>query len=79
MYRIALNVAISFYHRESVRSRHVVSGEEQLLEAIDEKANQTEEIQLLYQWNWIPDEPAVSEGHRRLQLKRRVRIFGHAG
>jgi RNA polymerase sigma factor (sigma-70 family) len=50
MYRIALNVAISFYRRESVRTRHVVSGEEHLLEAIDETANRSEEIQLLYDW-----------------------------
>jgi len=31
MYRIALNVAISFYRRESTRSRHVISGEERVL------------------------------------------------
>jgi RNA polymerase sigma factor (sigma-70 family) len=51
MYRIALNVAISFYRRESTRTRHVVSGaEEHLLEAADESQSQSEEIQLLYQW-----------------------------
>jgi RNA polymerase sigma-70 factor (ECF subfamily) len=50
MYRIALNVAISFYRRESVRSRHVVSGDERLLEAVDESQNQPEEVQVLYQW-----------------------------
>jgi RNA polymerase sigma factor (sigma-70 family) len=51
MYRIALNVAISFYRREKVRTRHVLSGaDERLLEAIDETSNQPEEVQLLYQW-----------------------------
>src|ERR1700727_1852675 len=50
MYRIALNVAISFYRRESVRARHVVPGSEYLLEAIDESENRSEEIQVLYQW-----------------------------
>src|SRR5580658_4325081 len=39
MYRIALNVAISFYRRESVRTRHVLSGaDERLLEAITRQA-----------------------------------------
>ena len=49
MYRIALNVAISFYRRERVRTRHVVFGDEHLLEAADETASHPE-IQLLYQW-----------------------------
>src|SRR5579863_6866181 len=50
MYRIALNVAISFYRRESVRSRHVVPGSEHLLETIDESGGRSKEVQLLYQW-----------------------------
>jgi RNA polymerase sigma factor (sigma-70 family) len=50
MYRIALNVAISFYRRESVRTRHVVPGSEHLLEAVDQTANRSEEVQVLYQW-----------------------------
>jgi RNA polymerase sigma factor (sigma-70 family) len=50
MYRIALNVAISFYRRESVRMRHVVPGSDHLLEAIDETGNPSDEVQLLYQW-----------------------------
>ncbi len=33
MYRVALNAAISFYRRESVRTRHVVAGGEHLLDA----------------------------------------------
>jgi RNA polymerase sigma factor (sigma-70 family) len=50
MYRIALNVAISFYRRESVRARHVVPGSEHMLEAIDESGDRSEEIEVLYQW-----------------------------
>ena len=44
MYRIALNVAISFYRRESTRTRYVISDEQHLLEAIDETESQPEEI-----------------------------------
>jgi RNA polymerase sigma factor (sigma-70 family) len=50
MYRIALNVAISFYRRESTRTRYVISDEEHLLIAIDEKESQPEDIRLLYQF-----------------------------
>jgi RNA polymerase sigma-70 factor (ECF subfamily) len=50
MYRIALNVAISFYRREGTRTRCVISGEEHLLEATDETKNEPEEIRLLYQF-----------------------------
>ena len=50
MYRIALNVAISFYRRESVRARHVVPAGEGLLEAVDESPRENQEIQMLYQW-----------------------------
>ena len=50
MYRIALNVAISFYRRERVRTRHVVPGSEHLLEAVNETANRSEEVQVLYEW-----------------------------
>jgi RNA polymerase sigma factor (sigma-70 family) len=50
MYRIALNVAISFYRRESTRKRHVISDEERLLEAIDDRDSQPEDIRLLYQF-----------------------------
>src|ERR1700691_4612470 len=45
MYRIALNVAISFYRRESVRSRHVISGDEHLLEVAGETARRSGEGQ----------------------------------
>ena len=50
MYRIALNVAISFYRRESTRTRHVISDEERLLEAIDDTGKKPEDIRLLYQF-----------------------------
>jgi RNA polymerase sigma factor (sigma-70 family) len=50
MYRIALNVAISFYRRESVRTRHVLPGSEHLLEAVDETGDRSEEVEMLYRW-----------------------------
>jgi RNA polymerase sigma factor (sigma-70 family) len=50
MYRIALNVAISFYRRESTRTRYVISDEQHLLQATDETETQPEEIRLLYQF-----------------------------
>src|SRR5579863_3567449 len=50
MYRIALNVAISFYRRESVRNRHVLPGSEHLLEAAEETGTRSGEVELLYQW-----------------------------
>jgi RNA polymerase sigma factor (sigma-70 family) len=50
MYRIALNVAISFYRREKTRTRHVISDEEHLLEAANETESQSEEIRILYQF-----------------------------
>ena len=50
MYRIALNVAISFYRRESVRARHVLPGSEHMLEAMDETGDRSEDVEMLYQW-----------------------------
>lgn len=50
MYRIALNVAISSYRRESTRKRYVISSEEHLLEATDDTKNQPEDIRLLYEF-----------------------------
>ena len=35
MYRISLNVAISFYRKESARNRYILSDDGQLLNAID--------------------------------------------
>lgn len=50
MYRIALNVAISFYRREDTRTRHVSSDEERILQAVDESERQPEEVRLLYEF-----------------------------
>jgi RNA polymerase sigma-70 factor (ECF subfamily) len=50
MYRIAINVAISFYRRESTRTKHVLSDEELLLNARDETAAQSTELQALYEY-----------------------------
>jgi RNA polymerase sigma factor (sigma-70 family) len=33
-----------------VRTRYVVPGSEHLLEAVDQTANRSEEVQVLYQW-----------------------------
>ena len=48
MYRIALNVAISFYRKESTRTRHVISGDQHLLETAGEAGSDPEDIRLLY-------------------------------
>jgi RNA polymerase sigma-70 factor (ECF subfamily) len=50
MYRIALNVAISFYRRESARTRHLISGDVRLLEAADETESRPEEVRRLYEF-----------------------------
>lgn len=50
MYRIALNIAISFCRRESARTRNVLANEEHLLNTMDETESQPEEIVLLYQF-----------------------------
>jgi len=50
MYRISLNVAISFYRRESTRTRRVISGDEKVLDAVDETRSQPEDIRLLYEF-----------------------------
>lgn len=49
MYRIALNVAISFYRRETTRERYVMSSNEHVLEAIDLSGQQPEELRTLYE------------------------------
>jgi RNA polymerase sigma factor (sigma-70 family) len=38
MYRVALNVAISFYRRESRRERHIVAAEDSVLESAAERS-----------------------------------------
>jgi RNA polymerase sigma-70 factor (ECF subfamily) len=50
MYRVALNVAISFYRSESTRTRHVISDEQRLLETADESQSQPEDVRLLYRF-----------------------------
>lgn len=50
MYRIALNVAISFYRRESTRTRHVLSSDEELLKVAVETEDQSEDLLRLYQF-----------------------------
>jgi len=50
MYRIALNVAISFYRSESARKRYVISDEQRLLEMAVEPERQPEEIRVLYEF-----------------------------
>ncbi len=51
MYRIALNVAISFYRRESTRPRRVISDEQCLLEtAAHEAESRPEELRILHQF-----------------------------
>jgi RNA polymerase sigma factor (sigma-70 family) len=50
MYRISLNVAISFYRRENTRARYVRLDDEQLLNAADDTPQQTPEMQMLYQF-----------------------------
>ena len=49
MYRVALNVAISFYRRERTRTRHLISDEETVLIAADESARPPEEVRALYE------------------------------
>jgi len=48
MYRISLNVAISFYRRESSRARYVSSDEQRLLQTVAETESEPEAIRLLY-------------------------------
>lgn len=48
MYRVALNVAISFWRRERTRTRHLVPGDESLLTVADEGRREPDEIRLLY-------------------------------
>ncbi len=50
MYRVALNVAISFYRRESTRERHVISNEQQVLIAAAETESRPEQVRLLYRF-----------------------------
>lgn len=50
MYRIALNVAISFYRSEGARTRHVIADERRFLEWAVETEREPEEVRLLYEF-----------------------------
>ena len=53
MYRIALNVAISFYRSESRRSRDTVPAEESVLEIADPRGSEEVEENLRLLWQQI--------------------------
>jgi len=48
MYRIALNVAISYHRRDSTRTRYVISDEERLLETAADTPVQSDQMSALY-------------------------------
>lgn len=50
MYRIALNVAISFYRRETTRRHYALSGDEHVPDMIDETATRPAWIEALYEF-----------------------------
>jgi RNA polymerase sigma factor (sigma-70 family) len=50
MYRVSLNVAISFYRRERTRTRYMTNSEESLFAALDETTQPSEEIARLYRY-----------------------------
>ncbi len=50
LYRVALNVAISFSRRERRRARHVVSGGENLLDVAESARGTPEDLFVLYQF-----------------------------
>jgi len=50
MYQIALNVAISYRRSESVRTRHVVSDEAELMRAADYAEVESPSVTLLYEF-----------------------------
>jgi RNA polymerase sigma factor (sigma-70 family) len=50
MYRVALNVAISFWRRERTRTRHLIHGDERLMAVAEERESEPDEIRLLYQF-----------------------------
>jgi RNA polymerase sigma-70 factor (ECF subfamily) len=50
MYRVALNVAISFWRRERTRTRHVVASGENLLESAEAAGAENEDIRSLYRF-----------------------------
>jgi RNA polymerase sigma factor (sigma-70 family) len=56
MYRVALNVAISWYRRERTRTSHILPADERLLDVAVEAETQPDDIRLLYQFIETLDE-----------------------
>ena len=56
MYRVALNVAISWYRRERTRTRHMLPADERLLDVAAETETEPDDIRLLYQFIGTLDE-----------------------
>lgn len=50
MYRVALNVACSFWRREQTRTRRLIHGDERLMDVAEERESEPDEIRLLYQF-----------------------------
>lgn len=50
MYRVALNVAISFWRRERTRTRHLIHDDERLMTVAEERESEPDEIRLVYQF-----------------------------
>ena len=50
MYRIALNIAISFYRRESTRIRHIIAADTHLLESVEDTTGPSEEMRHIYEF-----------------------------
>jgi len=56
MYRVALNVAISWYRRERTRTSHILPAGERLLDVAGETETEPDDIRLLYQFIETLDE-----------------------
>src|ERR1035438_9758022 len=50
MYRVALNVAISWYRREKTRARYVLTGGEHILNIAADADTPSDDVRLLYQF-----------------------------
>jgi RNA polymerase sigma factor (sigma-70 family) len=50
MYRVALNVAISWYRRERTRTRHILPAGERVLNSVAERETEPDDIRLLYKF-----------------------------
>lgn len=56
MYRVALNVAISWYRRERTRTSHILPADERLLDVADGAEADMDDIRLLYKFIETLDE-----------------------